>query len=414
MNTFRYLVGSVLALQVAVLFIGLSLTTAALSSELDEPTPLAGEDNWDVPELDTSGMEPRVAQLLRHARQQVVQAPRSADRWWRFAAACDVHMLRKLAIPAYRRAWALAPAEFRIIYNLAVAVDSQGADSDEAIDLLRQAEELRRDYVPLHVRLGDALAKRGRLTGARDTYVKALELNPDLGAAHRGLGQVLLALNADGALFHLERAAAMEPTDGPTAAALARAYARLGKKQRALEAAQRFRDRPDALRCPDPVRAEVVRMGVSSVLCGQRAMRALRRKDYGLAVRNLLIATKADPSNARSHYLLGHAALMAGRLDLAERHLSEAVRLNDDFGPAHVKLGQVFLSSRGPDPAIREFRRALEISPENAPAHCNLGIALEHLGRVDEAGIHYRRAVEIDPNSVAKERLARLGSNGRH
>lgn len=371
---------------------------ASCSKPVEPTSPAADKDRLDVPDPDTSEMEPQVAQLIRASRQAVVQNPGSADAWWRLAAACDVHKLYAPAVKAYRRASVLAPDDFRIIYNLATAFEEQATDSDEAVELFQKASRLRPDYPIVHMRLGDTLSKRGRLAQSRDAYLRAVELDPNLARAHRSLGQVLLSLNdVDNALTHLERAAALGPNDGPTMAALAQAYARLGDTQKAKDAAQRYRGLDDVLLINDPVRQQVADMGVSSYIWRKRANRFLAAGDYHSAVRELTTFAAIHRDDPWAHYWLGYAAARAGRLDLAQRQLFESIRLDAAFDAAHLELAMVFMAQGRFDPAIQQLRRALEIAPDNAQAHWQLAAALAQAGRSEEALLEFARVAAVSP-----------------
>ena len=122
----------------------------------------AGEDGRSgVPDPDLGGMEPQVAALLREARQAVLSAPDSADAWGGLASAYDAHSLFDLAEIGYRRAVELAPRDFRWTYLRAIVREINGAEKEEVVALFGRAAELRPDYAPIYVRLGDALSRRG-------------------------------------------------------------------------------------------------------------------------------------------------------------------------------------------------------------------------------------------------------------
>ncbi len=226
------------------------------------PAPL----DWRVPDPDTSRMQARVAQRLKEARQAVRRQLDSPEAWGRFGAVCDVHELYAPAAYCYRHAYALAPNDFRWPYLLAFVRELQGADVEETTRLFQKAAQLEPEFPPVYFRIADAQMREGKLDEARDNYLRALELDPKLAIAHRGLGQALIALgDPQTALHHLERAIQYGQEDGAVFAAMAQAYTRLGDDDRAEEAARNSRRVPtNVLTLPDPVRYEINALGISS------------------------------------------------------------------------------------------------------------------------------------------------------
>ena len=338
-------------------------------------------------------MEPRVAALLRETRQAVIEQPDSAEAWFRYAAACDAHKIYDHAIPAYRRAVELAPTDFQIVYNFAIAFDAQKTDSATAIGLFERAAHLRADYPPVQMRLGDAAAKRGRLEEAKEAYGRAVALDPQFARAHRGLGQVLLALDeVETAVGHLEHAETLGPGDGPTTATLAQAYARLGDRDRAADAARRYAGLPDVLFFRDPQREDVLEIGISSFICRTRARRYLQAGDYERAVRDLMVVVEVKRDEPHGHYRLGFAALRTRQFELAEQHLFEAVRLKDDFAEARLELAALLMATSRHEPAIAQYRRVLAIDPDRSGVRWQLAAAIAQNGQLEDALVEFAQA----------------------
>jgi tetratricopeptide (TPR) repeat protein len=114
--------------------------------------------------------------------------------------------------------------------------DERGGRAAEAIDKYRRAIRLNPRSADLRGRLGDALHALGdearvarqpdraheRYAEARECYRAALSLDPDFAQIHANLGALLRKLDDPaGALEHLRRAIALEPT--------AQAYYNLGR-----------------------------------------------------------------------------------------------------------------------------------------------------------------------------------------
>ena len=219
--------GSVTGLCIALVLAG------GLAACTDTPPPR-------IPDPLLDGMEQRVAELMRQSRETVVAQPYSADAWGTLGAVYQAHRLLAEADGCYLRAIELDPGDFRWIYLRAVTREVAGADAEELQGLFGAAARRRPNYTAVQVRLGDAMSSRGRLHAAREAFERALHLDADLAVAHRGLGQVLLALGDVGrGVSELERSVTLDSRDGSAWAALARARNRAGDPAAATVAAER-------------------------------------------------------------------------------------------------------------------------------------------------------------------------------
>ncbi len=301
-----------------------------------------------VPDPDTTAMQPRVARLVTKCRVDVLVNPGSADAWGHFGSECDAHRLDDDAAACSRRAGELAPQDFRWIYLLAIVRQGDGATGRELVELFEAASRRRADYPPVFYRLGEVLLTSGKPREAAAAFAKAIELDPKLAVAHRGLGQVMLSLNEpQRAVEHLERARALGREDRAVWAALAQAYMQSGDRQRAASAAARAGVATTLRNVPDPVRAQVEALGVSPQHCANRAAAMLSRGNYTGAIENLKIVEESRPDSPSVHQNLGLAYSQLGRFEDAIPHL----------------------------------RRVLEREPENVDAAEMLATALERLTR---------------------------------
>jgi tetratricopeptide (TPR) repeat protein len=108
-------------------------------------------------------------------------------------------------------------------------------------------EEFRRELriSPTHyhamLQIAFELLKQGQFAEARDLAEKALELSPNLFAAHNALGRAYLELgDADRAIQELEKGASLAPDSPEMYFSLARAYAKKGRTQDAANARATF------------------------------------------------------------------------------------------------------------------------------------------------------------------------------
>ena len=374
----------------------LSLLALAPAAEAGLPTDRkASASEWEVPNPDTTGMQPAVVRLILEVRGAVRARPTSPEAWGRLATACDAHHEYDCAEAAYRHAMELAPDRFRWIYLLAIVRQHQGADPDEVIALLQRAVDRAPDYPPAQYRLGHALALRGQMAEAREVFFSVLERRPDYALAHRGLGDVLLALgDVPQAVVHLERAARLAPEEGAIVSSLARAYARMGRKDRARKTAERARNLEQSHVIRDPVRLEVLALAVNLAACQERAKRHLDAGEYIEAIPDLKIILELQPDNPDIHAALGQAYRKSGRPQRAITHFTKALALKDDMAIAHFALASVFLDQGRLDDASGHLRKTLIHAPEHTKARVLLGEFLRRQGKVNEAIAEFEQAAK--------------------
>ncbi len=389
----------------------------------------------DVPDPDTSGMEPRVRQRLAEARSAVVEEPGSADAWGRLGRVADAHELDEVAVACYRQASELAPEDVRWPYFLGRLLAFKGTDLEAAIGLFRRVLELDSGYAPAHLRLADALTLANDLDAAEASYRRAIELDPDLARAHVGLGQVLLRQDrAEEAVPPLERAHTLVGDDATALFALGQAWRRLGDRERAAVAAEKARGLELIDSFPDPWMQEVSAEGMSSTVLVERAVEYLRLGRFRQAVRTLKLVEEARPDDPYVHRDLGRAYSELGKPEAAIPHLEKALALKGDLVDARALLGLLLIETQQLDEAIDHLRQARAASPEDpalaaaiasvlarrgdldaaltgferaaalgplaGPAHLEWGSALAQKGRFAEAEALFRKALESDPQSA--------------
>ncbi len=372
-----------------------STTAGSDSSATIDPSMKTGQ----LPDPDTSRMEPRVARRFREARGAVLRDSLSAEAWGVYGQVCDAHFLLDEAGACYRRVMELSPDEFRWRYLYAYLRQRQSADDSEVIAEYQKAAALDSNYPALMFRLGSMLSRAGRLTEAKEAYLKAIELDGQFALAHRAVGQVCLSLgDPSAALRHLKRAADLMPEDGATYTALTQAYRRMGQMDRAAEALEKSRGLGRKHTIPDPIRSEVQAVAVGGNACLARARRLVRNGDHASAVEEFTLALEAFPDDPVVHYELGTACVYAGRPESARAHFEEALRLRDDLVAARVSLGLLLASQNQLDRAVEQFRRALTHTPNDANLRVKLAMALTKSNRFDDAIEQCRRAAELAPS----------------
>ncbi|MGQ9753433.1 MAG: tetratricopeptide repeat protein [Thermaceae bacterium] len=304
----------------------------------------------------------------------------------------------------------MIPKNSVLLFALSLALaspleEAQVAGDDQKAALLFE-EALIQDYTrpEVHLGLGVALARLGRLEEARFAFLQMTLLFPDRPEGFYNLGRVALRLGRkEEAVDALSRAVALAPGE-EALLALAEAYRALGKPQEAAEALRKgllpersasyrlalARSLVEAGRGVEavPHLYEVIRRVpkeaqawdlLAQVLAGEGLKeRALRELDRGLGV----------VEGKDRALLLYRKGVLSGR----DEPLEEALALDQGFWPAAYLLGKRRLE-KDPRAALTLFLRAYKVAkaPEVA-----LALASVYL-RLGEAEPAYRYAKEALP-----------------
>ncbi len=156
----------------------------------------------------------------------LARAQYGAGRGAEAARLCDSVLARD---PASAEAWHLLGLSRR-----------QMGDAEGAVEAITRALELAPDIAAAHFNLGNALAARGRIEEAAACYRRALALAPNFAAAHNNLGSALERLGrAAEAAAHYQRAVALAPDDAEAALNLCTVRHGEGRLEEALALARR-------------------------------------------------------------------------------------------------------------------------------------------------------------------------------
>jgi len=107
----------------------------------------------------------------------------------------------------------------------------------------------------------------------------------------------------------------------------------------------------------------------------------------------LTVLAEADHVGPRMRFLLGVAALEAGRTREAISHLLEAEALGSGGPLFYVRLGHAFLRLRRIDDADRAFTRAIALNPHEPAAYLGRAGCALRMKKPEEAALNALRAV---------------------
>lgn len=300
-------------------------------------------------------------------------------------------------------------------------------DFDAAIKALGSALEARPDWPQARMLLGTALRGKGELARARVEMALALELDPSLVVARRGLVRIHSALNEheyavdQGKIYLRER-----PKDVGTRVVVAQSLIRLGRIDEAGTILQAIPEdernaisnfaiarielangnRAEARRLLESVDAAMphnVRVLESYVSLDQAEGR-MEETEARLAA-----AVAAAPNDAQLQALQGLVARLQGDLALAQSSYERAIELDPTMLTAYSKLADIYNSQGLTDQTIAIYEKAVVANPKSADAHHYLAVMYEITGKRELAVQQYDLAIASgDDAAESKNNLAYL------
>ncbi|MCC7537969.1 MAG: zinc-ribbon domain-containing protein [Deltaproteobacteria bacterium] len=226
------------------------------------------------------------------------------------------------------------------------------------------------EKVDAYTLLGQIRLKQGQLRIARQSFERALAVDPTLPVALAGAGEVLLLEHR----FQEARArfdAALSADPDLVDAALGSARAML-----ALEDAGEARSLMDRIRREHPNDAQ-------AALLQGRALAALNLpRDAEASYRDSI---RLGPREFEPYLALAQLFFAQGRPNDASAILTEATSQVEETAAVRRQLGETELQRGDLAKAEREFRRAIELDPNDLQAGMGLAVTLRRAGRLPEA-----------------------------
>ncbi len=303
------------------------------------------------------------------------------------------------------RAWmehrlAREPGDSIALYNLASTLASLG-QYKPAIDDYRR---LLTDHPPGQTEdprtlnaLGAALEGSGDISGAEDSFRRALVVDPSNCNAHFNLATVALRQSrfpdAETQFRALIENCPADPAahDGLGVALLASG-----------DAASAQTEFHSALAINPADFTALYHLGEIAIASGRAAD----------AIDLLTSASRQNPADIDTRERLAMAFAQSGRTTDALAQLRDAVRLSPSDPALHSLLSQLFASSGQLQQAIDEQNLALHLQPQDPDGWNNLGVLEARIGKPDAARADFEHALALAPqNAEARANLARLSSH---
>jgi len=208
-------------------------------------------------------------------------------------------------------------------------------DFAAALDPLQKYIAQRPDEPYAHFQLGYALVGLKRRDEAKAEFLRAINLDPKMGAAHLNLGLVLMDTDPATAAEAFGHAAELQPTESRPRFLAGYCFEQLGKFPEAIE---RY-----------------------------RASLALSPKDY------------------ETHYALARVLVQTKDEAGAEEQFRQALAARGDSEQARLGLANTLLSEKKYDKGREALAEYLKLKPDDRPAHMDRALAFFELHRLDEA-----------------------------
>jgi tetratricopeptide (TPR) repeat protein len=307
------------------------------------------------------------------------------------------YSLNSTAKECYLNASLLAPKDFTWVYLLGKLSEREGA-VQQAINQYHAAGQLRPDYLPVFVSLGNIYLQLNRLDEAEANFRRAIEINENVAAAQYGLGQAALSKRSYAeAAKYLEKALSLAPESNRLHYALAMAYRGLGKMDQVQP--HLAQSGTVGVRVSDPLMDGLQDLAKGARLHLIRGRSALEARRYSEAVDQFRKAIAAQPDNLGAHVNLGAALSQTGDLAGALEQFEETLRLDPNHPNVHYNLGLLLSQSDHHEDAIKHLRAGVSSEPTDANARFLLGQELLKVRRLAEAEKEFSSLVQSQPDN---------------
>ncbi len=202
------------------------------------------------------------------------------------------------------------------------------------------------ESAPTYTLMGAVQLQIGRVEEARESFSKALSVDPRYEEAYYNLGGTLVHENPTEAIELLSKAVELDPQ-------FALAHCELGWVLRRLER-------------------------------------------YPEAELHLRQAVELDDSDGLAHVYLGNLLWTLSDLDAAEKEFKKAVEVSPNESLPHWCLAHFYENQGRPREAEFYYEAAFGLDPDNPVANLRFGVFLKALGDYAKARVHLERAMTSD------------------
>lgn len=291
------------------------------------------------------------------------------------------------------------------------------SDPDAAVAKMKAAIAREPANAEWHDELGSIYAQKHQWSQAESSFRTAIQLNPQLAAAHFHMGVALESEHAPGALDELRQASQLAPEDEQIAIETGKALIASEQATAAISVFQHvLAVHPDSLPATyqlaltlqftgdsqfaiplfEKVVAAQPRNADALTNLGMAYMQQQRAKD---AVAPLQKAVALTPAMVTAHQDLAAAYIQLNQLGDAVEQLHAALALAPNLPQLHYNLGLAFKMQDDAASAIPELEAAEKLNPEGHEAPYALGVLYMQTARYDDAGRELRRSLQLQPDN---------------
>jgi tetratricopeptide (TPR) repeat protein len=299
---------------------------------------------------------------------------------------------------------ALFASAFLNAGGLTAAVPSPGAVAQTVAQTPPSGQALRL------VNQGFEFLARNGAAQAEAAFRQAIEIQPELAAAHRGLGMALAGegKSAD-ALRELATATQLDPADADAHLALGRLAWTLSQSGGGQSETDNTSLGYQARAISELSKAALLRPQDFEIRLelGELFLQAGRLPESIEQAKAAEEAAVSAHERGAAHVALGRTLLAQGEQTKAETEFQQALAADPSSGEAHLGLGELRVDERRVPDAMEEFRKAIQVSPDYAPAYGALAEIMIAQGQSGQARPLLENAVRLDPRDWhSKFRLA--------
>lgn len=322
------------------------------------------------------------------------------------------------AINHYQKALEINPNLVGVYRNLA-RVFNQIGKTEEAVSYWYEALKLEPDWAKPseHISLGNRLEHQGKLEQAKECYLRALELQPDLLTGYEGLGRILKIEGQQQELINCYQKGVVNNPENPQLHYyLGQAWAQSKQWNQAsdcyqkaitlgLETASIYFSWAEVLRQQKKwiESAKQYRQAISLQTEFWQAHHQLgnvlvQLQKLPAAIKAYQKAIELEPEVAWSHHNLAVALVKQGKLGRAITSYRRAIELDPQVEQFHCSLGEVLLQNGQLQPAVNSLKKALELKPDGAETHLQLANIYRQQGHLSQAVETYLQAIKLQPD----------------
>ena len=241
---------------------------------------------------------------------------------------------------------------------------------------------LNPEYAKAHYNLAGALHELDEFDASIQSYQNALVIESDYAEAHNNLGNIFKEIGQlDLAIKSYEKAITIKPDYVESHYSLGSSFYESGKLEETVKCYERVIElRPSF---------KEMHNNLGNVL------KELGRSDE--AVLSYDKAILIDPNFVEVYFNLGTTFQELNQLENAVKHYQKAIDIKPNYPEAHNNLGVAFKELKEFDSAIKAYQMAINIKPDYAEAHNNIGIVYKELGQLDDAIKSHEVALKIFP-----------------